>query len=136
MKVIDHIRQAKDTLISFEVLPPLKGRGIQALWDHLDPLIAFKPAFVNVTSGEDSDMGGLDNLPVEPGAVYVMDRGYIDFRRLRRLADQGASVPGPTFASMCGLPVPLSAPVRFAPTKSFDSTAPMFPTIGRAICGA
>ena len=48
------------------------------------------PAFVNVTSGEDSDMGGLDNLPVEPGAVYVMDRGYIDFRRLRRLADQGA----------------------------------------------
>lgn len=48
------------------------------------------PAFINVTSGEDSDMGGLDYLPVEPGAVYVMDRGYIDFRRLRRLADQGA----------------------------------------------
>jgi hypothetical protein len=48
------------------------------------------PAFVNVTSGEESDMGGLDHLPVEPGAVYVMDRGYIDFRRLRRLADQGA----------------------------------------------
>lgn len=49
------------------------------------------PAFVNVTSGEESDMGGLDHLPVEPGAVYVMDRGYVDFRRLRRLADQGAS---------------------------------------------
>jgi hypothetical protein len=48
------------------------------------------PAFVNVTSGEESDMGGLDHLPVEPGAVYVMDRGYVDFRRLRRLADQGA----------------------------------------------
>ncbi len=48
------------------------------------------PAFVNVTAGEDSDMGGLDHLPVEPGAVYVMDRGYVDFRRLRRLADQGA----------------------------------------------
>jgi hypothetical protein len=48
------------------------------------------PAFVNVTSGEHSDMGGLDHLPVEPGAVYVMDRGYIDFRRLRHLADQGA----------------------------------------------
>lgn len=47
------------------------------------------PAFVNVTAGEDSDMGGLDHLPVEPGAVYVMDRGYVDFRRLRRLADQG-----------------------------------------------
>lgn len=48
------------------------------------------PAFVNVTSGEESDMGGLDQLPVEPGALYVMDRGYVDFRRLRRLAEQGA----------------------------------------------
>ena len=48
------------------------------------------PAFINVTTGEASDVGGLDHLPVEPGAVYVMDRGYIDFRRLRRLADQGA----------------------------------------------
>ena len=48
------------------------------------------PAFVSVTSGEESDMGGLDHLPVEPGAVYVMDRGHVDFRRLRRLADKGA----------------------------------------------
>jgi hypothetical protein len=48
------------------------------------------PAFVSVTSGEESDMGGLDHLPVEPGAVYVMDRGYVDFRRLRRLADKRA----------------------------------------------
>ncbi len=49
MKVIDHIRQAKDTLISFEVLPPLKGKGIDALYQHLDPLMEFKPAFINVT---------------------------------------------------------------------------------------
>lgn len=49
MKVIDHINQAKDTLISFEVLPPLKGKGIEALYNHLDPLMEFKPAFINVT---------------------------------------------------------------------------------------
>jgi len=49
MKVIDHIHQAKDTLISFEVLPPLKGKGIDALYRHLDPLMAFKPSFINVT---------------------------------------------------------------------------------------
>jgi methylenetetrahydrofolate reductase (NADPH) len=49
MKVIDHINQAKDTLISFEVLPPLKGKGIGALYKHLDPLMEFKPAFINVT---------------------------------------------------------------------------------------
>ena len=49
MKVIDHIRQATGPLISFEVLPPLKGKGIEALYRHLDPLMAFKPSFINVT---------------------------------------------------------------------------------------
>ncbi|HEX7845769.1 MAG TPA: methylenetetrahydrofolate reductase [Chitinophagaceae bacterium] len=49
MKVIDHIKQAKDTLVSFEVLPPLKGKGIEALYKHLDPLMEFKPSFINVT---------------------------------------------------------------------------------------
>lgn len=49
MKVTDHIAQAKDTLISFEVLPPLKGKGIEALYNHLDPLMEFKPSFINVT---------------------------------------------------------------------------------------
>jgi methylenetetrahydrofolate reductase (NADPH) len=49
MKVIDHIHQAKETLISFEVLPPLKGKGIDALYRHLDPLMAFRPSFINVT---------------------------------------------------------------------------------------
>lgn len=49
MKVIDHIRQAKNTLISFEVLPPLKGKGIGALYKHLDPLMEHKPSFINVT---------------------------------------------------------------------------------------
>ncbi len=49
MKVIDHLNNAKKTLISFEVLPPLKGKGINAIYDHLDPLMDFKPSFINVT---------------------------------------------------------------------------------------
>ena len=49
MKVTEHITQAKDTLISFEVLPPLKGKGIDALYKHLDPLMEFKPSYINVT---------------------------------------------------------------------------------------
>lgn len=49
MKVIEHINRAKDTLISFEILPPLKGKGIQSLYQHLDPLMEFKPSFINVT---------------------------------------------------------------------------------------
>ena len=49
MKVIDHINHSDKTLISFEILPPLKGKGIQSLYQHLDPLIEFKPSFINVT---------------------------------------------------------------------------------------
>jgi len=49
MKVTDHLAGARNTLISFEVLPPLKGKGIEALYKHLDPLMEFKPSFINVT---------------------------------------------------------------------------------------
>jgi methylenetetrahydrofolate reductase (NADPH) len=49
MKITEHIGQAKDTLISFEVLPPLKGKTISSLYDHLDPLMEFKPSWINVT---------------------------------------------------------------------------------------
>ncbi len=49
MKVTEHIANAKSTLVSFEVLPPLKGKGIEALFTHLNPLMEFKPSFINVT---------------------------------------------------------------------------------------
>lgn len=49
MKVTEHIAQAKNTLVSFEVLPPLKGKTITSLYDHLDPLMEFKPSWINVT---------------------------------------------------------------------------------------
>ncbi|HRN58580.1 MAG TPA: methylenetetrahydrofolate reductase, partial [Agriterribacter sp.] len=49
MKVTEHLRQAKGTLISFEILPPLKGKTINSIYDHLDPLMEFKPSFINVT---------------------------------------------------------------------------------------
>lgn len=49
MKVTEHLKQAKDTLFSFEILPPLKGKSIQSIYDGIDPLMEFKPRFVNVT---------------------------------------------------------------------------------------
>ncbi len=49
MKVTQHIQEAKDTLFSFEILPPLKGKSIQSIYDGIDPLMEFKPKFVNVT---------------------------------------------------------------------------------------
>ena len=50
MKVIDHISNSKEeTLFSFEILPPLKGKSIQSIYDGIDPLMEFKPKFINVT---------------------------------------------------------------------------------------
>ena len=41
MKVTDHFNKAKSTLFSIEILPPLKGVGIESLYNHLDPLVEF-----------------------------------------------------------------------------------------------
>jgi methylenetetrahydrofolate reductase (NADPH) len=41
MQVIQHLAKAKDTLVSFEVLPPLKGKTIAYIYEHLDPLMEF-----------------------------------------------------------------------------------------------
>jgi methylenetetrahydrofolate reductase (NADPH) len=49
MKVIDHINESKETLFSFEILPPLKGKSIQSIFNGIDPLMEFKPKFINVT---------------------------------------------------------------------------------------
>ena len=49
MKVTEHIKTAKKTLFSFEILPPLKGISIQSIYTSLDPLMEFNPSFVDVT---------------------------------------------------------------------------------------
>ena len=48
MKLTESIKPNK-TLFSFEVLPPLKGKSINSLFKAIDPLMEFKPAFVDVT---------------------------------------------------------------------------------------
>jgi hypothetical protein len=48
------------------------------------------PSFIHISDGKLHDVHGLDVLIAEPGAFYIMDRGYIDFERLYRL-DQDAS---------------------------------------------
>ena len=49
MHITEHLAKAKDTLVSFEVLPPLKGKTISYIYEHLDPLMKFKPSWINVT---------------------------------------------------------------------------------------
>lgn len=49
MKVTEHITNAKSTLFSIEILPPLKGQTINSLFETMDELMDFSPAFVDVT---------------------------------------------------------------------------------------
>ena len=42
------------------------------------------PAFIHISDGKMHDVQALDRIDIEPGAYYVMDRGYIDFERLYR----------------------------------------------------
>jgi len=48
------------------------------------------PAFIHISDGKLSDLSALDMLVLDPGAFYVMDRGYIDFARLYALHQAGA----------------------------------------------
>jgi hypothetical protein len=48
------------------------------------------PSFIHISDGKLHDVHALDMLLPEPGAIYVMDRGYIDFARLHTLHQAGA----------------------------------------------
>jgi methylenetetrahydrofolate reductase (NADPH) len=90
MKVTEHINAANGPVVSFEILPPLKGKGINALWEHLDPLMEFKPAFINVTYHRSESMfkkkpdGTFEKVEVRkrPGTVGIcaalMNRYKVD----------------------------------------------------------
>lgn len=90
MKVTDYLNNGKSTLVSFEILPPLKGRSINALWEHLDPLMEFKPSFINVTYHRSESMfkrkadGTFEKVEVRkrPGTVGIcaalMNRYKVD----------------------------------------------------------
>jgi len=49
MKITEVIESSKDTLVSFEILPPLKGGSMDAIFKSIDPLMEFKPPFIDVT---------------------------------------------------------------------------------------
>ena len=49
MKVVEYIANRKKTIFSFEIIPPLKGKGIEDLCAGIDPLMEFNPPFINVT---------------------------------------------------------------------------------------
>lgn len=80
MKVTDHIENAKGKpLISFEILPPTKGKSINSIYEVLDPLMEFNPAFINVTYHRSEQIfkkradGSFDKIDIRkrPGTVGI-----------------------------------------------------------------
>ena len=79
MKVIEHLKAAKSTLFSIEILPPMKGRSIQSIFDGIDPLMEFKPSFIDVTYHREEYVykhlpsGGLEKVAIRkrPGTVGI-----------------------------------------------------------------
>ena len=50
MKVVDLINSQQKTAFSFEILPPLKGTGIEKLYQNIDTLREFDPKYINITT--------------------------------------------------------------------------------------
>ena len=79
MKVIDLIQSNEKTAFSFEILPPLKGTGIEKVYQDIDTLREFDPKYINITTHRSEfvymDLGnGLyqrNRLRRRPGTVAV-----------------------------------------------------------------
>lgn len=79
MKLTQKLLESKKTLFSIEILPPLKGKSIQSIYDSIDPLMEFKPAFVDVTYHREEyiykkrDGGYLEKVSMRkrPGTVGI-----------------------------------------------------------------
>lgn len=80
MKVIDHLKNANGkSLFTLEILPPLKGENIKSLFANIDPLMEFKPPFIDVTYHREEyvfkkkDGGLLEKLTTRkrPGTVGI-----------------------------------------------------------------
>jgi hypothetical protein len=73
----------------FDWAPFRKAKAAIKLHTLLD-LRGAIPAFIHISDGKMHEVNVLDFLPIEPGAVYVMDRGYLDFERLYAMNLTGA----------------------------------------------
>lgn len=90
-KIIQHLKNSEDkTLFSFEILPPLKGESIGGLFKAIEPLMEFKPPFIDVTYHREEyvykqrENGLLEKISTRkrPGTVgicaAIMNRFHVD----------------------------------------------------------
>ena len=90
-KVVDHIKNANgNTIFSLEILPPVKGDGIQKLFAEIEPMMEFKPKFIDVTyhreeyiyKKRENDLLEKVSIRKRPGTVAIcaalMNKFHID----------------------------------------------------------
>lgn len=53
MKITDHLKNTNKPLFSIEIVPPTRGTGIEDLYKNIDPLMEFKPPFIDVTTSRE-----------------------------------------------------------------------------------
>jgi hypothetical protein len=94
-----------DLCLSLFPWAPFQGTKAAVKLHTLMDLRGSIPSFIHISDGKLHDVKILDQLACEPGAFYVMDRGYVDYARLHVLHQAGA------FSSSAPSPSPVPAPV-------------------------
>lgn len=79
-----------DLCLSLFPWAPFRKRKVAVKLHTLLDLRGSIPCFIRVSHGKTHDVNILDELPIEPGAFYVMDKAYVDFARLYRFELQSA----------------------------------------------
>jgi methylenetetrahydrofolate reductase (NADPH) len=75
MKIIDHINHSKSTKFSYEIIPPLRGRGIKIILEMVESLQKFNPPFIDVTSHASTFSQNKDGKKIKkkkrPGTISI-----------------------------------------------------------------
>ncbi len=75
MKIIDHINHSKSTKFSYEIIPPLRGRGIKIILEMVESLKKFNPPFIDVTSHASTFSSNKDGKKIKkkkrPGTISI-----------------------------------------------------------------
>ena len=75
MKVIEHINNSIDTQFSYEIIPPLRGKGVEIIIDMIEDLKKFNPPFIDVTSHSSSTQKFVNGQTVlkrkRPGTISI-----------------------------------------------------------------
>lgn len=79
-----------DLCLSLFPWAPFRRHKAAVKLDTLLDLRGNIPTFVRISPGNRHEISVLDELPIEPGAFYIMDKGFLDFARLYRLQQQAA----------------------------------------------